>query len=493
MQRKTGKRSFTGCDQCKRRHQKCDEAKPTCTRCISTGARCSYSYKLSWGGREFDKSCFGICLQKNKVSKIRTGTGSFIYAATRDRRSPYSSEFSMPGALNSEFVGTLSNMTPTHRSLLEFFLCETSRIISCHQGVWDNLCRTMIPMAMEYPYLMSAVLALSGNYYISSGASSSHTDATLTAQLRNSSIAGLRSAFNASTPVTEAVLATAMLLCLSDIHSGIDATSSWRIHFQGAQAIMATLGHSAAILESENQDSSWRLLAQMYTSIELIASLTVKGLPNGQRSKLAGDGNFIDEYFGISMELLDTLYAIGAAASERRRIDRDADRLTMQSYKDLLQQADSLEQTVRSMMAWSPLASTPFHPCMENRLSPEEKQQYLLCNEAYQHTALINIHRRIRSLPGSRDILASAQRILDIAGQMEPTSGLSPWLLMATPLFTAGSEASLSDRDRTRSLLGKLHDTIRITNYQSLLALLEIYWEKSDEGCVQNIESILGM
>ncbi|KAJ6086386.1 hypothetical protein N7486_010667 [Penicillium sp. IBT 16267x] len=133
-------------------------------------------------------------------------------------------------------------------------------------------------------------------------------------------------------------------------------------------------------------------------------------------------------------------------------------------------------------MARDELAKTPFHPRMENHLSPEEKQEYLLCNEAYQHTALINIHRRIRGLPGPRGIQASVQRILEIASQMKPTSGLSPWLLMATPLFTAGSEATLLDRARTGNLLGKLHDTIRITNYQSLLALLEIYWQKSDEG-----------
>lgn len=348
-------------------------------------------------------------------------------------------------------------------------------------------------MAMEHPCLLSAVLALSGNYFISSGASSSHINATLIAQLRNSSIADLRSAFNAQTLVTEAVLATAMLLCLDDIHSGTAATASWRIHFQGAQAIMAALGHSAVILESENQDSSWRLLAQMYTSIELIASLTVKGLSKGQRSRLALHGNFIDEYFGISTELLSTLYAVGAAASERQRIDRDAGLLTTLSYDSLLQEADSLEQTVRNMMARDQTTPMPFHPRMENQLSPEDKREYLLCNEAYQHTALINIHCRIRALPGSTGIQASVQRILEIAGQMKPTSGLSPWLLMATPLFTAGSEATLSDRDQIRSLLVKLHDTIRITNYQSLLELLEIYWKKSDEGCVQNMESILGL
>lgn len=535
MQRKSRTRSFTGCDQCKRRHVKCDEAKPSCTRCISAGGQCSYSYKLSWGGRGFDKSCFGVCLKGNKVSKIRkylsltaltaspfphacmndivaegnkrtrrvkspnntglgTETGSFIYTSTRNGRNSYPADCPIPGKLDSEYGGTLSKGPTVHRYLLQFFVYETSRIISCHQGVWNNLCRAVIPMALEHPCLMSAVLALAGNYFLSSGASSLHIDTNLIAQLSNSSITGLRSAFNMRTPVTEAELATAMLLCLCDIHSGMDASGSWRVHFQGAGAIMSSLGHSSAALYSENQSNTRRLLSQMYTSIELIASLTVKGLSKRQYSRISLQGNCIDEYFGISTSLLDTLYEVGAAAAKRRRMDRDADCSGILSYGDLLQEADSLEHTVHCMMERDQTIPTPFHVRIEDILSPEEKQEYVLCNEAYQHTALINIDRRIRALPGSTpEIQASVQRILDIAGQMKPTSGLSPWLLMATPLFTAGSEAVGSDRDRTRSLFVALHSTIRITNYESSLELLETYWKASDEGLVQDIESILGM
>lgn len=423
-----------------------------------------------------------------------TETGNLIYAAVEDGRNPYYRTDPTPWQLNAEYGEAFSNMRATHRYLLEFFLCETSRIISCHQDVRNNLCRAVIPMAMEEPCLLSAVLAVSGNYFISSGASSSHVDPTLIANLSNSSIAGLRSAFNKQAPVTAATLATAMFLCLYDIHSGIGATGSWRVHFQGARAIMSSLGHSSAVLYSKNQRTSWRILAQMYISIELIGSLTIKGLPMRQYSRLSLHANHIDEYFGVSTGLLDILREVGAAAAKRRRMDRDSGYLGMLPYDDLLQEADSLEQSVRSMMALKRTTPTPFHPRMEELLSPEEKHEYQLCNEAYQHTALINIHSCIRLLPGlTPKVQTSVQRILEIADQMKSTSGMSPWLLMATPLFTAGSYAFGPDRDRMRDLFTTFQRTIRIANYQRSLELLETYWKESDQGSAQDIEFVIGL
>ena len=47
-------RSRGGCARCKRRRQKCDEQKPSCSRCKIEGIReCTYTMTLQWGGREF--------------------------------------------------------------------------------------------------------------------------------------------------------------------------------------------------------------------------------------------------------------------------------------------------------------------------------------------------------------------------------------------------------------------------------------------------------
>ncbi|KAJ4137284.1 hypothetical protein NW768_002866 [Fusarium equiseti] len=43
MLRRSHKKSKNGCDQCKQRHVKCDECRPTCRLCTSSDLRCSYS------------------------------------------------------------------------------------------------------------------------------------------------------------------------------------------------------------------------------------------------------------------------------------------------------------------------------------------------------------------------------------------------------------------------------------------------------------------
>ena len=45
------KRSRNGCNECRRLHRRCDEAKPECQSCLNSGKQCSYQKSLSWGGR----------------------------------------------------------------------------------------------------------------------------------------------------------------------------------------------------------------------------------------------------------------------------------------------------------------------------------------------------------------------------------------------------------------------------------------------------------
>ena len=61
-------RSRSGCDECRRRHWKCNEAKPTCAFCQTSNRTCVYSRQLSWGGRAFNKSRFRKCLKSRTVA-----------------------------------------------------------------------------------------------------------------------------------------------------------------------------------------------------------------------------------------------------------------------------------------------------------------------------------------------------------------------------------------------------------------------------------------
>jgi hypothetical protein len=118
-----------------------------------------------------------------------------------------------------------------------------------------------------------------------------------------------------------------------------------------------------------------------------------------------------------------------------------------------------------------------FYPGVAEVLSSECVRQFMLCNEAFQHSALIQIHRRLRKTPSSSpEVQESVKKILDCTAQIGPSAGLSPWTMLTTPLFIAGCEADDEDREKVRHLLSCLHDTIRVPNVLQTLKFLEQYW-----------------
>ena len=135
-----------------------------------------------------------------------------------------------------------------------------------------------------------------------------------------------------------------------------------------------------------------------------------------------------------------------------------------------------------------------FYPGVKEKLSEESIREFMLCNEAFQHTALIHIHRRVRKVPASSpEVQYSVKRILACTSQIVPRSGLSPWVMLTTPLFTGGCEALGEDRDAFKQLLTSLHNTTRIPNVLQSLEFLEKYWAHGAHNKNEDWSHFLGM
>ncbi len=140
-------------------------------------------------------------------------------------------------------------------------------------------------------------------------------------------------------------------------------------------------------------------------------------------------------------------------------------------------EAAALEASIKELMDRGATSQPSFYPGVAEGLSAESVQHLALCNEAFQHSALIQIYRRIRKTPTTSTLVQqSVQRILECTAQIGPSAGLSPWVILTTPLFIAGCEARGEDRDTVRQLLALLHDTIRVPNVLQSLKFLEQYW-----------------
>ncbi|KFY23422.1 hypothetical protein V493_05855 [Pseudogymnoascus sp. VKM F-4281 (FW-2241)] len=320
----------------------------------------------------------------------------------------------------------------------------------------------------------------------------------LVSSLMASSLASLRHELQAKEGVSKyALLTTIRTLCVCEIHSGEAYAGSWRVHVEGAIALLETIRAIPDITSADERESQW-LVDSWYASIESLMALTTRrGLSKvqieqfGQRELLheAQPGNrYLDIYTAYSTDLNISFREIGAAARERQQLNANGDKTTVVSNLDLDEKANLLEFSIRSMIGKSAFRQNDLQV-----LSYHEAQQFQACDETYYHTALIHILRRVRQLPRSDlRVQESVQRIIECSSKISPTDGLSPWVMLTTPLFTAGCETLGEDRIVVRGLLKSMYELLRIRNIQRSLEILEMNWSKDHDDNNDDWESLLG-
>ncbi|KAJ5246803.1 hypothetical protein N7468_001786 [Penicillium chermesinum] len=475
-------RSFTGCTRCKARRQKCDEQRPKCGRCQTAGVQCKYAMQLQWGGRAFSRSRFGACVDTGNMQRLEYSPGEFIYTTKAGERK------GKPGPELSliQSVDPFSSLSSEQKALLHHFINDASQATACHSGMQQDICRMLVPMALQTPSLLYATTALSAIHLQAlqnpTGSIKSAPDIARSMAL---SLEHFRKELqNPSAHGSEALVATARTLCLAEIHSGAIHPNSWRAHIEGARALMKATDSGENATGSAN--GFRRYLDRWYWSIVSLTALTGNGPPIGESADpgsadLAGRNDspdYLDDYWGFTVNLAAVFRQIGAAAWRNTEAAKNAQGFVEGEIDSNVEdEAALLEMSVRQLMDRDASSQPSLYPGVAEGLTAESVQQLALCNEAFQHSALIQINRRLRREPATSAIIQqSVQRILECTAQIGPSAGLSPWVLLTTPLFIAGCEARGKDRDTVRSLLSSLHDTIHIPNVLQTLKFLEQYW-----------------
>ena len=341
-------------------------------------------------------------------------------------------------------------------------------------------------------------------------------------KLRNELLSHRSQLSNSATK--EAVLATALTLCMCEIHSGADQPRSWRLHLEGAKAILSSRSENEDPSKSEldvggDPTSQSALLERWYISIEALAAITAKGLKTSQSSgteetdmeiDVRGKEKevYLDDYFGFSTDLAHTFKDIGAAAWERRSLNApasphtpgsssssSASPVTSISEADLEIEAANLETSIRKMLARDEASPPKFYAGVREKLDDRAVHEFYLCNEMYQHAALIHIYRRVRCLPRAHHLVQiSVQKILECVRGIRPRGGLSPYIVLTMPLFTAGRELlpdDMAGREEVRFQLSELADKLKLRNVWRSLEFLELEWENGEivEGKFRNPRS----
>lgn len=353
------------------------------------------------------------------------------------------------------------------------------------------MCRVIVPAALENPTLFYATMALSAIHQKSQaglGSVAVRKD-PLVIQLLSNSLHRLQlELVEQDAKKSSVLLATIRTLFLCEVHSGGDRPGTWRAHFEGAKALMHKI-ESWKGYSSKERNSTAYFLKRWYNMTESFVALTGDSLATGlarfEPRTLNGDGEndvYLDEYAGFTTDLSSIFCEIGAAAWERRKARSSNSEPTILCETDLDEEAAYLEQSIWDRIEFNRLRPPRFRPGLEEKLSDRQKADFFLCNECWHHMALIYIHRQISGLPSfSTSVQDSVKRLLDCVEGISATPGLTPLVVLTTPLFAAGCEALGNDRDRVRNVLLRMFELLRIPNVYRSLEVLESFWSSDCE------------
>lgn len=410
-------RSRLGCVECRKRRQKCDEAKPSCGQCILNNRTCKYALRLIWRHEVYDR--------RNGSNDSICYNGTLDYSAEKDN-----SVSLMPQCLHGLVLPR------QHKKLLYHFVEGVLASLSIHSTIHNEFRYGLMPIIVNSPLLLTASLALSTaslesrNIKYIEGMSTSR----IMEYLQSSGLPLLRSALaqgqqsegqQSEGQQSEVLIATCLIWCLAEVFSGQQGMSRWPIHLQGIKALLHRRQDYDRPGETELRSAMKHLIMICRTLAALpyipnIKSATVdcKIMTNATYSSQ------IDGWLGHSEELLDILQQINAYTPRPEHISADADTLL-----------GKLNAIIRRDVKSRPTVSIP-------SLSSRSVRDFILCNQVFQQAALIQLYRKFYSYPSSsKPIQVAVQTINGMMGKMTQGEPCNIWVAMSMPLFTIGCEA----------------------------------------------------
>ncbi|KAJ5763277.1 hypothetical protein N7533_001958 [Penicillium manginii] len=432
------KRSYHGCVRCKRRRQKCDEQKPNCGRCSDANVSCEYKITLKWNGRVPRKGKSSCQEGRDEITfNLQSSIGkSSQYEPILLPEQDWGHETS--AACSSFSLQQPSPaLTKTSRLLLHHFITETSKI-SSSAHIRDQICQTILPMTHQSDSLLYATMAFAAlhRYTLLNELPPQFMPEDLVASLIASSMRYLRRDLEKPGYPVQPLLHTIRTLCHCEIFSG-RANSSWRVHVNGAGAMFNEI--ASRINFNESEYSFW-LWSRWFWSIQALTATTEVGkvseLASANSVIQEGDQTyFFDTYTGYSSDLNIVLMEIGLLIHREEAAVLDTE--STESTSAIEQKSDLLETSIKYMIR----RDTEFGLKFPGKVlhDPDMTVQFQACNTAYQYASLIHLYRRVNGLSSfSDEVQGCVRAILDSVSAITPVTTLSPWILLTTPIFTAG-------------------------------------------------------
>ncbi|PON28797.1 hypothetical protein TGAM01_v201905 [Trichoderma gamsii] len=512
----TNLRSRGGCGECRRVHRKCDERRPSCGRCVATRKACSYHKPLSWGGRPFAKSSFGVLAANEAVSatpaewedsSVPESRRSFVYSATAF--STGAEHAADAGVSNrSSTAGTASGSSPVSlaaivqpdvlcqlsegdRSLIHHFAYHLTPCFSLSPTQHDKFCRTFLPLALDRTYggaVLSAIVLCTTIHRASPG-----SDAAQRAQLYLKCIRELQQVLRHPAPIRGDVAAAACLvLCLADILAGGQDFGAWKLHLNGAAASLDAVQSDAVATQrslSETTSFLWRWCRSLRTVGFSTANPDQSNfvMDTGSNGEPSKPFHYIDVFDGFSTDLVPIFRDINDMAVEMRAIrtlelqsSGSADSHCIWDLRCMLLRRGQRLVSQLENMAKAPV--NKLDPSLPQSVRDEHGAEFRLLNKACHHTALLEIYQRVlNKSPSDPEVQNQVEAGIKCLKSLNLTKGSTPGVASLHPVFIIGCSATTaSDRMFIMDWLGNMRQLYRMGNVPSAKLFLFELWQHND-------------
>ncbi|KAI9729210.1 MAG: hypothetical protein M1834_007002 [Cirrosporium novae-zelandiae] len=344
-------------------------------------------------------------------------------------------------------------------------------------------------MAFETPCLLATILSLAATHRKVAGLDQSDNQL---AHLRSTSLKQFRMALSKLEGAPgDAIMATALTLCLSEIVAGGNKPDSWRLHLEGAATLFSQAFDSGCVKPgAANESKSSAFIWRWFISFVALTNFCGKpSLSSGSRIALRFvrmvQDNYIDDFTGYSTKLIPIFAEIGLLVMERQSsetvINAGVSHISHTAgISDLMRErCNRLIEEIQSMIHTD---TGKFREGLEEIISPKFRCDYIALNQAYHHAALLHLYHRVLELPSSSQVIqTSVKQIITCISAMALLREPCPGIALLLPLFSAGCEViDIVDRTRVTELLGVMDQYYNVRNVRRSMEFLQDLWMHRD-------------
>lgn len=398
------------------------------------------------------------------------------------------------------FSSTLLETAPHLKVFWHHYVNILACLHSSHEKSSNPIIRILGPIAQSSDTLLAVLLASSLDNYKS--LRGEKPDQALLASLLNTAVVGIQTELSESRDgqVSDTCLASVIALCDFEVVARKRAaSSSWRMHLEGARRIIQLRGGPQAN-QGPNPDL-YRFLVKWLAYFDVMSSITptsttVEPLFEGVYWRQPSLGAHISEddeaefrldpYMSFLQDVMPMFFEIGVL-TQRKQLLNAKDNLNLRDADDLLKSCRMLEARLR--MTLGKVSGQAF-------IGATKLNIMINCHDAFVQASLIHLYRRVEGLSSHNEIVRAAvgAGLCHIANScfLEGEDFVDSSLLF--PLFTLGCE--VFETTERRYLLDRLRSlqALGLGNVDRAIDVLQVIWaDQTMPETGPNWDDILGM